>query len=170
MNSGGRLFSVDTQIRHVRAALFTGTVAALCSSLVVAVCGRLENGRALAPHNGPAQWIYGSAAGYQRSLSCRHTLVGFAIHHVSSCWWAYVHRLMFPRRATPLTAGRHLAEGALIAIVANVVDYRVVPERIQPGFDKHVSRTSMAAIYVAFGLGLALGNYLLEQHPHRGRR
>jgi hypothetical protein len=170
MNPGYSLFTVDSQIRNLRAALFTGTIAALCSSLAVAICGRLENGRALAPHNGPAQWIYGSAAGYQRAVSCRHTLVGFAIHHVSSCWWAYVHRLMFPLRSMPLPAGRHLAEGALIATIANIVDYKVVPERLQPGFDKHVSRTSMAAIYVAFGLGLALGNYLLEQPSQRGRR
>jgi hypothetical protein len=170
MKCGGSVHPVDSQVNNLRAALFTGTIAALCSSLVMTICGRIENGRALAPHNGPSQWVYGSAAGYRRAVTCRHTLVGFVIHHVSSCWWAYVHRRMFAQRAAPPSVARHLAEGALMAVVANVVDYKVVPERLQPGFDKHVSRKSMAAIYVAFGLGLALGNHLLEQHRQSGLR
>ena len=153
----------------IRAAMFTGTVAAVLSSLVVTVCGALENGRALAPHNGPSQWIYGKSAARRRSITLRHTLVGFLIHHASSCWWAFVQRRVFPVRpqGTPFVA--HIGEGAVIAVLASVVDYKVVPQRLQPGFDKHVSLSSLTAVYVAFGIGIALGAHLLSRAEPRRR-
>ena len=49
-------------------------------------------------------------------------------------------------------------------MLANVVDYQLVPKRLQPGFDKHVSRKSLFAVYAAFGLGLAIGSCLLERN------
>jgi hypothetical protein len=150
------------------AALFAGSVAALCSSAVVTLCGHLENRRALAPHNGPAQWIYGTQAAHRREVSCSHTLVGYAIHHLSSVWWAYVQRRLFPARHARSVAA-HLGQGAITAVMANIVDYKVVPKRLQPGFEKHISRTSLVAVYAAFGVGLALGSYLLQPNAEQRR-
>jgi hypothetical protein len=42
------------------------------------------------------------------------------------------------------------------AAVACIVDYRVVPHRLSPGFELRLSKPAITAGYVAFGLGLAL--------------
>ncbi len=52
-----------------------------------------------------------------------------------------------------------------------VVDYRLVPRRLSPGFELRLSRRSIAAGYLAFGLGLALaGMGRAEQRLTTGRR
>ena len=148
---------------RIQAALVTGTIAALSSSLALILCGKGERGRGLATHNGPSQWIYGTRAGYRRSLTLRHTGTGTLIHLVSSWWWACVQYEAFPPRAVAKSYVRQAGEAGLIATAAYVVDYHFVPERLQPGFDKHVSTVSLAAIYVAFGIGLAAGAILFER-------
>lgn len=147
------------RLSSTEAILFRGTVAAILSSLVIMASGRMERGRALATHNGPSQWVYGPRAGHRRSVTLRHTLPGFVIHHASSCWWAFVQLQLFPPRPrTPLRV--HAAQAAAVAAAANVVDYQLMPERFQPGFEKHISRASLGAAYVAFGVGLALAAWL----------
>ncbi len=153
--------------RGLRAVWFSGTVAAILSSLVIVICGRVERGRGLATHNGPAQWVHGTGEGHRRDVTLRHTLLGFLIHHASSCWWAFVQQRVFPRRP-PRTAWRvHAAEAGAVALAACVVDYKVMPERLQPGFEKHISRPSLAAAYVAFGLGLALAAWWQSREAER---
>jgi hypothetical protein len=49
-----------------------------------------------------------------------------------------------------------LGQAAAVSALAFFVDYQLTPERLQPGFDKRLSRPSMAMVYAAFGLGLAL--------------
>lgn len=154
----------------IGAAFIPGAVAAVLSSLVIVACGKMERGRALATHNGPAQWVHGKAAGHRRSLTLRHTLLGFVIHFASSWWWAFVQRRLFPALpgGSPLRA--HAVAGGTIALLANIVDYQIVPGRLQPGFEKHISRRSLAAAYVAFGAGLALAAWLCERRETRHGR
>lgn len=145
--------------RRLGATWFSGTVAAILSSAVIVACGRLERRRGLATHNGPAQWVHGTHAGHRRDVTLRHTLLGFLIHHASSCWWAFVQQRVFPPRESGPRFRVHAAQATAVALVAYLVDYKVVPERLQPGFEKHLSRKSLAAGYVAFGLGLALAGW-----------
>ncbi len=49
------------------------------------------------------------------------------------------------------------------AAVANVVDYKLTPKRLQPGYERQVSRKSLAWAYAAFAAGLAAGAYLRER-------
>src|SRR5690348_1607009 len=136
-------------VNRVSAALITGTVASVISSAVLLCCGRFERGRGLATHNGPSQWVYGRAAAYRHGISVRHTLVGYLIHHASACWWAGVHHAVLGSSARTRPFADHLCAGAATAVLANVVDYQLVPKRLQPGFDKHVSRKSLFAVYAA---------------------
>ena len=55
------------------------------------------------------------------------------------------------RTSMPAELGR---AGATTALAA-VVDFGLTPKRFQPGFDKHLSPGSVAAVYAAFALGLA---------------
>jgi hypothetical protein len=44
--------------------------------------------------------------------------------------------------------------------VACFVDYQLTPDRLKPGYERHLSRPSLAVVYGAFGVGLALGAML----------
>ena len=42
-------------------------------------------------------------------------------------------------------------------MAAYFIDYKLVPQRIRPGFEFHLSRHSLHCIYAALAAGLALG-------------
>lgn len=60
---------------------------------------------------------------------------------------------MQPEFAPSIT--RIFGTAALIAAVANLADFKLTPKRFTPGFERHLSRSSLAVVYGAFGLGLA---------------
>ena len=85
----------------------------------------------------------------------RHTFAGYAIHHASSLFWATFHEAGVDRGKVPAW---RLAPA--ISALALIVDYSVVPKRLTPGFDRHLSRTGLVAVYAAFAGGLVLGSRL----------
>jgi hypothetical protein len=134
------------------AALLSGSAASFVSSLTLAACGRVEGCDAAGPLNGPSQWLWGSDAPYARGFSVRHTVVGYAIHHLASIFWAVAYESLRPRAKA---AAPTIAAAAATAITASIVDYRFTPKRFRPGFEKRISRPSLALVYVAFAAGLA---------------
>jgi hypothetical protein len=138
-------------------ALYSGGAAAVLSALALAICGKLERNSPGAPLNGPSQWVWGTPAAYRRGASFRHTVLGYCIHHVASVGWATVHEKHFASRLRGTDLLPHLVAGAVTATLACIVDFRVARGRMQPGFDKQLSRASLALVYMSFGLGLAMG-------------
>jgi hypothetical protein len=49
-----------------------------------------------------------------------------------------------------------VADAAVVTAVAALTDLRLVPPRLSPGFENRLRPTSVTAVYVAFGTGLAL--------------
>jgi len=143
--------------------LLTGSIASVCSATVLAVCGKIESGSAAGPNNGPSQWIWGEGAAYERRATWRHTAVGYAIHHATSIFWATLHeKLLRSQNGMESNAGL-VAKGATTAALACFVDYQLTPRRLQPGFDKQLSRGSLFFVYAAFALGLALGAQVIRR-------
>jgi hypothetical protein len=139
-----------------RRALASGAAASLLSAAVLAVCGKMENGSAAGPLNGPSQWLFGRRAAYRRDPSLRHTLTGLAIHHATATGWALLHERIWGARKVDQTPAQRLARAAVTAAVANFVDYKLTPQRLQPGFEAQLSKISLAFAYGAFAVGLAL--------------
>jgi hypothetical protein len=137
--------------------MLTGSIASVCSATVLALCGKIESGSAAGPNNGPSQWIWGEGAAYDRRATWRHTAMGYAIHHATSVFWATLHEKLLRSQNQMESNGSLVAKGAATAALACFVDYKVTPRRLQPGFDKQLSRVSLFFVYAAFGLGLALG-------------
>jgi hypothetical protein len=48
--------------------------------------------------------------------------------------------------------------------LAAFVDYRLTPKRLTPGFEAHLSRSSMLGVFAAIGVGLAAGALLNRRH------
>lgn len=149
--------------------LVAGSAAAVASTLVLSACGWIENRNAVAPNNGPSQWLYGRQAASRRRFSARHTLPAYAIHHASALLWSGVHQGLFARQGRRQSLARRLAQGMATAALACFVDYRLTPKRFQPGFERHLSRKSLSAAYAAFGLALGAGTHLLT-HDRRAQR
>jgi hypothetical protein len=150
-------------------ALVTGSVASMTSTAALSLCGLIEEGRWAAPNNAPSQWVWGEREAYRRRPSVRHTLVGYLVHHAMSIAWATVHAKCFSRPGECATTRARLVQSATTAAVACFVDYRVARGRLQPGFDKHLSRPSLAVVYASFALGLFAADWFADRQSRRSR-
>lgn len=133
--------------------------------------GRRETGHAAAPTNAISHWLWEDESFKTNQLNLRHTLTGYAIHHVTSVFWATLYSRAYGQRPGANTAARAVPASAVASAIACFTDYQLTPQRLQPGFEKRLSTPAMAVVYGSFALGLALGNLLLaEQRPRAERR
>lgn len=149
------LCSTAGRRRHIGRVLLSGTVASLLSAAVLAWRGRAEKRSAAAPLNAPAHWLWGRESLRRNDTSLRHTLTGMLVHHASSLFWAAFHETLQSRRRR-VSPGAAVADALAITAVAAVVDLKLVPERLTPGFERRLSGPSLVAVYAAFAIGLAL--------------
>lgn len=134
--------------------MMSGAVASALCTVVVSLGARGIGRRPARGTNATSHWVWGDAAADQDPASVRYTAVGYLIHHASSVFWAtFYERWLLSR--IPLSRRPALAAAAM-AGVAYTIDYKVVPRRLTPGFEFHLSRPSILAAYAAFAAGLFL--------------
>ena len=147
----------------IRRGAVGGATASLLSTATLALLGRREAGSAYAPTNAVSHWIWGDEALYEDAPTLRHTVPGYLIHHGSAMFWSVLfERLcgrLLDRKEPAVTLGVATAASA----VACFIDYELTPRRFQPGYEARLSRPSLAAVYGAFGAGLALGAMLCRR-------
>lgn len=136
--------------------LLSGSLASVVSAAVLAWRGRSETGSAYSGVNAPAHWVWGDESLRRNDPSVKHTLVGATVHHASGLFWATFYEWLQARRRRP-TPATMLVDAAALTAVAAVVDLKLTPKRLTPGFEHRLSRPSLAGVYVAFAAGLALG-------------
>lgn len=141
----------------------SGATASLLSTAALAALGKAGTGSMFAPTNAVSHWIWGDRAAGHDEPSMRYTLPGFIIHHLSATFWAVLfERFMGPKldRKDPVTTvGAALGTSA----VACFTDYQLTPRRLEPGYEKRLSKPALALVYAAFGLGLAGGAMLCRR-------
>jgi hypothetical protein len=155
--------TMSNWITPVKRGLVGGSVASVLSTAALAALGKREAGSPFAPTNAISHWFYGNKAALQDKPSFKYTATGFAIHHASSLFWAVLLERLAGKildRKQPLTT---LEVGAATAAVACFADYQLTPQRLQPGYEMRLSRPSLAVVYGAFGVGLALGAMLCRR-------
>jgi hypothetical protein len=135
--------------------MMSGTSGSVLSAIALIVCGWTTRGRPAGPLNGPSQWFWGRPAADVRHANVRHTVVGYGVHHATSIFWGVIHENLFPRVPNE-PIGPTLAKAATTAALACFVDYGITPRRLQPGFDRQLSRPAIAHVYIAFAIGLAI--------------
>ena len=140
----------------------SGAIAAVLSSVVVAACSACEARAPFAGVNAASQWFWGRRAKRHTRPSWRYTAVGYLVHHFSSLLWAGIYEWWCVRRPASPTVSA--ARAAAVATAACVVDYTVTPRRFRPGFERHISRPSIAVVYVAFGVGLFAGAWARRRY------
>lgn len=148
-----------------RNAWLSGTLASVLSTLALGLCGRWENRRVAAPTNAISHWIWGDGALLENRPTLRHTALGYGIHHAASVFWATLYEKWFSERGERDGVPAALAGAAAVAALACVVDFRLTPQRLTPGFENRLSKTSIFAIYTAFGAGLGLAAIWRGRRP-----
>jgi hypothetical protein len=159
-------------------SLRTGGVASAATTLAAAVCGVIEERNAVAPLNSVSHIAWGDRAGRQESPSWKYTLTGLVLNTAAVTSWAALHELFFgrgtnsedalsndsrgtaPAPSMTRVVAKSLIGGAVISGLAYVTDYKLVPKRFTPGFEKRLSNRSLLGIYVSLALGLGLGGLL----------
>ncbi len=162
--------------RLIGRVLLSGAFAAAASAAAAALCSRVENRHAERPLNAIAHIYDGGAPPARDGRNRRNTFVGLGLHTGASLWWAAFFEGLFGRRARRGTR-QALLGGATVAAMAYVVDYHIVGRRFRPGFEAHLSRRSLLAIYAALAAGFAaaarssrLHHHEIEDGDERGER
>lgn len=138
----------------IRQAMASGSVASIVSTAVLAGCGTRDCRSAYAPVNAVSHWLWRDTAVYQQRATLRYTLAGYVIHHAMSILWAVAYEAWLGKRPRP--AWQVCTAGLGVAGAACLVDLKATPQRLTPGFERRLSGPSLAGVYVAFGIGLAL--------------
>ncbi|MBI5275660.1 MAG: hypothetical protein HY854_04305 [Burkholderiales bacterium] len=146
-----------------REGLVAGSLGSLLSSLVLLACGRRDAGSAVAPVNAVSHWLWGRESLRTDRMDARHTLAGYATHHAASVFWASLHAAAAQGRPATRQAAVAVAGAAATSAIACLVDYRVVPKRLTPGFEHRISPAAMTGVYVALAVGLAAGALLARR-------
>jgi hypothetical protein len=140
-----------------RRGLLSGAAASALSTVALAALGKAGTGSMFAPTNAISHWIWGEKAARRDLPSVRYTALGYTIHHLSSTFWAVLFERFVGTRLDRLAPAPTLAAATATSAVACFVDYQLTPRRLRPGFEKRLSKPSLALVYGAFGLGLAAG-------------
>ncbi|WP_395140976.1 hypothetical protein [Schlegelella aquatica] len=147
--------------------LLMGSLASLASTAVLAWLARREGASPLAPVNAPSHWVHDEQALAQDDASVRYTVTGAAIHHACSVFWAAVFERWAPSRASsPASFGAVVRDALALTAIAAWVDFRLMPRRFTPGFERRLSGRSLAWGYAAFAAGLVAGDRL-GRHARR---
>lgn len=147
-------------------ARFSGGAAAAGSLAMLALCGYRTTGSALGSINAPSYIVWGDVALRKNRASLRYTLPGVALHVGSALFWAVLYeKLLAP--AAGASPSRTLGTAAVATAGAAVVDLRIVPDRLTPGFERRLSRAGLGLVYATFALGLALGGHAAARRRAR---
>lgn len=141
----------------VEDGLYPGALASAATSLAAALRGRKDSGSALAPINAPSHVLWGDRATQVERLTVRHTLVGHLINTASGIFWAAIFQKLFGRLVDRRGIEAGVLAGAATAGIAYATDYRVVPKRLTPGWEKRLSKRSLFYVYGALALSLGVG-------------
>jgi len=148
----------------------SGSVASVLSTAVLGTAGKLENDTPFAPTNAISHWFWGDRAARQDAPSLRYTGLGYAIHHLSGTLWATLYEKWFGDKAERHDIVPALAGPAAVAGPARLIDYKLTPQRLQPGFEKRLSTPALIAVYATFGAALALRGLAASQRRGHGGR
>ena len=151
------------------ACLVSGTIASLATTAALAAFAMAEGKGSLQPTNSTSHWLHGERAGAVRRADPEHTLVGYATHHASAIFRAlFLERWLATRPPRPPLL--LLRDASVVAAIAAVVDYGLVPKRLTPGWENVLSKRSILATYGVLALGLVAGTMLTQSGRARGRR
>lgn len=134
----------------------SGVWAATLSTIVLAVCGRREEGDGAGPVSAPSKWVLGDHAAHEPRPSMGKALLGHTIHTGATILWAVAFEGWRHAQSAP-HALPVVARGAVAtAAAACFGDYVVAPRRLTPGFERRLSSGALFWTYAAIAAALTV--------------
>jgi RsiW-degrading membrane proteinase PrsW (M82 family) len=143
--------------KKVRNLLIRTQVVGATASGAVALCGQIEDGDAVSPLNAISHIAFGDTAFDERAASLKYTGTGIALNQAAVGSWVLLYELFFGRARRRGQTGTAFLGGALVAGLAYLFDYHAVPERLKPGFERHLMPRSLLFIYATLAVALSVG-------------
>lgn len=154
---------MKTWKRALADSIATGVTADLATGAAVALLGRRDSGSAVAPINAASHVYWGDEAAATEQVTLRHTLPGLLINVGAGIWWSLVFQKLFgdavDRRGLPAA----IVGGAATSALAYILDYRILPKRLTPGWEYRLSRRSLFMALAALGAGMAAGALMVRK-------
>lgn len=156
---------VPRRIKHIMRA---ANIATVTTTVITSLFGKKEAGSAAAPLNAVSHILWGDKAFEKEGVDTKHTAAGAAVHAAAVYAWTGILELTFGKwvrrgEDDAEVLGRALIAGGTISALAYVVDYHVVPKRLTPGFEKHLSPLAIASTYGILAASLAAGAVWAER-------
>ena len=137
---------------RVRQGVHAGVVAAAATAGTLVGFG-LARGEAWRPLNAVAHLVLGYRARLMDRFHPVVTPAGIALHLLFVVIWG----VLFALIAARLRGWRLAIAAAALGAAAFVVDTRLLPERLDPGFPALLTRPELLALYAVLAAALALG-------------
>ncbi len=143
--------------------LLTGVAGAATITAALAAMGKARGDTtAWTPFNAIAHMVFGDRAAETTNFTPRETLSGLGLNIGSLGMWGGLYEKVAGRVEFPAS----LATGAAASALIWLLDYKILPERLRPGFEKRLGDRSVAATYVLLALVLGLS----PLWKHRGEK
>lgn len=141
----------------IKRGAISGAIAGIATSGAAALRGRAETGSGIAAINATSHVLWGNRAARVQKFSARHSMIGFAINFAAAGFWALIFEKLFGKAVDRRGATAALLGAPLVAGLAYVTDYKLVPPRLTPGYEQRVSQRSLFIIYGVLSAALAAG-------------
>ena len=142
-------------------AFVIGKSAAFATSWAAMAAGARESRDPISPVNAISHIAWGDEAFEQSAMSVKYSFTGLALNAGACVGWAVAMEWLCGRfgcgRDSRAKIAKTLACGAAVSGLAYVVDYHVVPPRLTPGLEKHLSCRALVFVYAVLALSLAGG-------------
>lgn len=145
-----------------RYTLYSGSMAGLACLAALAIAARYEGRNVVQPINATSHWIYGETAATVARPDPRRTGLGVLTNIGASFFWAVPFSLWL-KAGNPRHPLSLVCAASAISAFAAFFDYRVVPKRLRPGWERAVSWCSVWATFAAMGAGMALGGWAAQK-------
>ncbi len=142
--------------KWLEGALLKSQVAGFATTGAVALCGQFEDEDAVSPVNDISHILWGDKAFEQNELSLKYTGAAILLNQSAIGAWALLHQLFWGRALRRGQVEKSLMGGILVAGLAYLVDYHLMPKRLKPGFEQHLTPRSLLVIYATLALALGL--------------
>jgi hypothetical protein len=137
-------------------ALKSGTITGVVTALTQSACARIEHSKAVTPINAVSHIIWGDQAARQEKFSLKYTGTGLLLNQGATVFWASLYEYWFGTAGETGAVGKALTGGVVVTALAYFTDYHLIPARLTPGFEKRLSRRSLALVFTAMALSLPL--------------
>jgi len=152
--------------RFIVNCIISGAAAGVLSHIAAAACSRKENARSGLAMEDVSHIAWGDDPRSPGRRSHTNWVVGALLHHGASVFWATFFETFFGKNAERSTASA-IVGGTTIAAGAYLTDYHVVSDRFKPGFEAHLSNTSLVLVYASLAAGLAAAARLRGLYRHQ---